>query len=219
MSTVTPNLSFLYVVQSNPDMPSILSWAPLPTKMSSPPSPMNSSKPPPPRKMSLPAMSSSSNGFMLSPGEPSCVPSSIQSSPSLPVGGRLTLAPCPNLTFIPETMKSSPWPPKMRLMSSLMAMKSLPSPPRMMLLASAGGSECDSMMTSLPASPWMTSLPPPLKMMSSPAPPRTVSSPAPPSSRSLPSSPYSVSSPAPETMMSLPAVPPSTTWSSPVYCR
>src|SRR5215472_10693929 len=171
MSTVTPNLSFLYVVQSNPDMPSILSWAPLPTKMSSPPSPMNSSNPPPPTKMSLPAMSSNRNGFMLSPGAPSWVPSSIQSSPSFPVGGRLALAPCPNLTFMLDTMKSSPWPPKMVVMSSLMAMKSLPSPPRIRLPRSSGGSACDSMMTSLPAPPWIVSLPPPLVMMSSPSPP------------------------------------------------
>ncbi|MCY1406839.1 hypothetical protein D9M71_221190 [compost metagenome] len=61
--------------------------------MSSPPSPIISSKPPPPTKTSLPGTSSRAKGEKLSPGAPSWVPISIQSSPSLPALCRLPLAP------------------------------------------------------------------------------------------------------------------------------
>ncbi|MNF89337.1 hypothetical protein D3C84_718570 [compost metagenome] len=158
-------------------MPSILSWASLPTKMSSPPSPIISSKPPPPVKMSLPITSSLSNGEALSPGAPSWVPFSIQSSPSPPVAGRLVLAP---------RMKSSPWPPKEMEMSSVVMMKSWPSPPRIRL---PPASMLPATITSLPSLPSRRLSPNESLMMSSPAPPSTASLPAPPSRRSLPASP------------------------------
>ena len=85
------------------------------------------------------------SGSKLSPAAPSWVPSSIQSSPSLPNVGRLILAP---------RMKSLPSPAKASEMSSPVMMKSLPVPPRIRL-------------TPLP--PWMTSLPSsPLRMSSPP---------------------------------------------------
>ena len=53
--------------------------------MSSPPSPMNLSFSPSPMKTSLPMIGSLPSGSKLSPGAPSDVPFSIQSSPSLPM--------------------------------------------------------------------------------------------------------------------------------------
>ncbi|MCY1284046.1 hypothetical protein D9M70_329390 [compost metagenome] len=89
--------------------------------MSWPPSPIISSKPPPPRNTSWPFTESVENGSKLSPGAPSWVPISIQSSPSSPAVCRLVLLP---------RMKSLPLPAKVSEKSSPVMMKSLPAPPR-----------------------------------------------------------------------------------------
>ena len=130
--------------------------------MSSPPSPMNLSFSPSPMKTSLPMIGSLPSGSKLSPGAPSDVPFSIQSSPSLPISCSFALLP---------RMKSSPWPPNASDASSPVMMKSLPKPPRIRLVP------LPPWMTSLPSPPWMLSSPPRSVMMSSPAPPRSWSLP------------------------------------------
>ncbi|MNF72466.1 hypothetical protein D3C84_544460 [compost metagenome] len=120
------------------------------------------------------------------------MPCWIQSSPSLPKDISLARA---------ARMKSLPAPPKISDSSSILMMKSWPKPPMSR------------------STPWTLSSPPRSVMMSSPAPPNRKSLPSPPSSRSLPSSPCRVSSPMLAIRVSLPALPPSTTWSSPRYCR
>ncbi|MCY1410022.1 hypothetical protein D9M71_253840 [compost metagenome] len=144
------------------------------------------------------------SGSKLSPGAPSEVPFSIQSSPSLPMSCSLALLP---------RMKSLPWPPMASEASSPVTMKSLPKPPITRLMP------LPPWMTSLPSPPWMLSSPPMSVMMSSPAPPRIWSLPLPPSMMSLPPSPQMVSSPSPAMRISTPSVPPSTTCSPPEYCR
>ena len=157
--------------------------------MSSPPSALNLSFSPPPMKTSLPMIGSLPSGSKLSPGAPSDVPLSIQSSPSLPISCSSALVP---------RMKSLPWPPK-DFVGVLAGDDEV--------VAEAADDQVDAVaavddVVAVAALDVVVAAEVGDDVVAGAA--AELSLPSPPSRRSLPPSPQSVSSPMLEMMMSLP---------------